>query len=175
MRAPRGEAWCREVLEVGPEAGPEEIRRAYVFLRALYAPDSAVLPPVSMDEFDPGVQARILEDVEAAHAELCLLVEPPPPPPPPSRPAPPEPGRILDGAGLRGLREAAGFSLDHLAAETSVRRSYLEALEEERFRDLPSAAVIVRGYLTAYLAALGAASDASVADYSRRFQAWQGK
>jgi hypothetical protein len=148
---------------VGPEAGPDEVRRAYLFLRGLYAEGSALLPDLSMDEFDPKVQARVLEDIEAAHAELCPLLEPAPPAPGPAR------------AGLRALRESAGYSLDILASETSVRRSYLEALEEERFPDLPSAAVIVRGYLTAYLSALGAPSEATVQDYVRRFQARQGK
>ena len=62
-----------------------------------------------------------------------------------------------------------------MAAETSVRLAYLEALEEERFPDLPTAAVIVRGYLAAFLATLGLEAGPSVADYVQRFQRWQGK
>lgn len=172
MTAPLGEARCRAILEVAPDASLEEIRRAHGFLRALYAPGSSVLP--AMDEFDPARQARVLAEIEAAFLELSAQLETAQAAPPP-RPRPQDPDRVLDGAGMRKVREDAGFSLDHLAAETSVRASHLQALEEERFADLPSAAVIVRGYLTAYFAALNVAGDASVADYVKRFLKWQGK
>ena len=175
MTAPRGEAWCRQMLEVGPGDGLEEIRRAYAFLKGLYAPGSALLAAPTMDEFAPEVQAGVLEDVEAAFAELCGLFEAAQPPMPAVRPPRPDPDRLLDGAGLRRLRESQGFTLERLATETSVRQPYLEALEEERFRDLPSAAVIVRGYLTACFAALDTSAEASVSDYVRRYQQWQGK
>lgn len=173
MSGPLGEARCREVLEVGPEAPRDEIRRAYAFLKDLYAPGSALLAAPAMDEFAPGLQAGILEEIEAAYRELCGLEEAPMPAPP--APVFVDPDRVLDGPGLRRLREAQGFSLERMATETSVRAMYLEALEEERFRDLPSAAVIVRGYLTACFAALGVGAEASVADYVRRYQRWQGK
>ncbi|WP_306599897.1 RodZ family helix-turn-helix domain-containing protein [Geothrix sp. 21YS21S-2] len=166
-----GEARCRELLEVDAGAGLDEIRRAHTFLKGLYS--GSGLP--SMDEFGPAAQARVLAEVEAAYAELCGILDAPHPPPRPL-PAPArEPDRILDGPALKRTREAAGVTLDRMAAETNVRLAYLEALEEERFRDLPSAAVIVRGYLTAYLAALGLGAGATVADYALRFQRWQGK
>ena len=175
MSGPLGEARCRELLEVGPEASQEEIRRAYAFLKDLYAPGSALLAAPAMDEFAPEVQAALLAEIEAAYRELCGLKEAAAFLPAPARPALPDPDRVLDGPGLRRLREAQGFSLERMANETSVRQMYLEALEEERFRDLPSAAVIVRGYLTACFAALGMSAEASVADYVGRYQRWQGK
>jgi hypothetical protein len=175
MTGSYGEERCRELLEVGPEATLEEVRRAHAFLKGLYAPGSAMLAAPSMDEFAPEAQARILAEVEEAYLELCALLGAVQASPPPVRKILPDPDRLLDGPGLRRLRETQGFTLDHLAAETSVRLSYLEALEEERFQDLPSAAVIVRGYLTACFAALGMSADASVADYVRRYQHWQGR
>jgi hypothetical protein len=171
----RGEAKCREILEVGPEATMEEIRRAHAFLKALYAPDGSGDPAPSMDEFAPHIRARILCEVEEAYQELCGLEEAAQPPPPPVRPAPPDPDQILDGPALGRLREAAGFSLERLGAETNVRPQYLEALEDERFADLPSPPVVVRGYLTAYLAALGLEAGATVGDYVNRFQRWQAR
>ncbi|BDU73614.1 helix-turn-helix domain-containing protein [Mesoterricola silvestris] len=168
---PFGEARCREILEVDPGAGLDEIRRAHTFLKGLYA--GSTLP--TMDEFDPEAQARVLAEVEAAFAELCGLLDGPQPPPRPV-PAPArDPGGVLDGPALRRTREAAGFTLERMAGETHVRISYLQALEEESFLDLPSAAVIVRGYLTAYFAALGQDPGGTVADYVQRFQRWQGK
>jgi hypothetical protein len=170
---PYGEARCREILELEPGAGLDEVRRAHTFLHNLYAPGGGLNAP-AMDEFDEAEQARILAEVEAAFVELCGLLDTPFPPPRPARAEAPE-DRILDGAGLRHVREAAGYDLERLAAETNVRAAFLEALEDERFRDLPSAAVIVRGYLTASFAALGLSAEASVADYVLRFQRWQGK
>jgi hypothetical protein len=169
--ARRGEAQCREILEVGPEATHEDIRRSYLFLKELYAPGSTLLAAPLMDEFAPGTQARILAELETAYQELRELAEAARPAPPPTPQAPAQdPGRYLDGPALRGLREARGFNLEHMAAETSVRLAYLTALEEERFGELPAAAVIVRGYLTAYLAALGLEAPAAVAEYVRRGQ-----
>ncbi|BDU77472.1 helix-turn-helix domain-containing protein [Mesoterricola sediminis] len=170
-----GEAKCREILEVDASAGLEEIRRAHAFLRALYGGGDSPFPMPSMDEFSPEARARVLEEVEAAFQELCSLVEPAPPPPPAARPRAPEPRGILDGPALRALRESQGLTLEHLAQETSIRIPFLAALEAERFQDLPGAAVIVRGYLTAYLAALGVDAEATVADYARRCQAAQGR
>lgn len=165
-----GEARCREILEVGPEAGLEEIRRAHAFLRSLYGSEASAFPLPSMDEFSPEARAEVLKEVEAAYLELSASLEPAPPPPPAARPAPPQPRGILDGPGLKALREGQGLTLEHMVQETSIRLPFLDALEQERFRDLPSMAVIVRGYLTAYLAALGLSAEDTVADYARRCQ-----
>jgi len=173
-RGELGESRCREILEVGPEAGREEIRASYLLLKSLYAPGSTGGLP-SMDEFSPQAQAGILAEIEEAYGELSGRRETVAPAPAPVPVPALAPGEILDGPGLGRIRAAAGFTLEQMGAETSVRPTYLAALEEERFLDLPSAAVIVRGYLTAYLAALGVASDASVASYVQRFQRWQAK
>jgi cytoskeleton protein RodZ len=53
------------------------------------------------------------------------------------------------GTYLRNGRERAGVSLDGLSATTRVPRRSLEALEEERFVDLP-AIVFVKGFVRAY-------------------------
>lgn len=55
---------------------------------------------------------------------------------------------------LRLEREKQKLSLSALAQEIRVKESFLAALEENRFRDLP-AAVFVKGYVKAYARVLG--------------------
>lgn len=172
--APLGEARCREILEVGPEASPEEIYRSYAFLKELYGPGPQAAFAPSMDEFSPGAKAAVLREVEAAFEELRRTLAPPAPARSRAPLATPEPDRILAGPDLRRIRESRGLTLEDLALETSVRLAFLEALEEERFGDLPGPPVIVRGYLTAYLSALGITSEGSVADYLRRARGGRG-
>ena len=76
---------------------------------------------------------------------------------------------------LKELREALGLSLDLVAAQTRIRQEYLSALEEERFADLPLAAVNIRGFLTAFVKHLGLATEPFVPAYMQRYRDWQGR
>lgn len=58
------------------------------------------------------------------------------------------------GSQLRQTRESQGRSLAELAAQISLRRAVLEALENCQFDQLPEAA-LTRGYLRSYALALG--------------------
>ncbi len=58
------------------------------------------------------------------------------------------------GERLRMAREEKGISLDEVAGRTRIHRSYLEALEAERWSEVPSA-VSARGFLRNYLRFLG--------------------
>ncbi len=58
------------------------------------------------------------------------------------------------GERLRSAREAAGLGLSDLASRTHVRRSYLEALEEGRYGELPED-VYARNFLRLYAQAVG--------------------
>jgi cytoskeletal protein RodZ len=58
------------------------------------------------------------------------------------------------GAVLRQRREELGLSLNDLAASTRVRKTYLQALEEENLQMLPGAAYSV-GFLRIYARQLG--------------------
>jgi cytoskeleton protein RodZ len=58
------------------------------------------------------------------------------------------------GAVLRQRREELGLSLNDLAASTRVRKTYLQALEEENLQMLPGAAYTV-GFLRIYARQLG--------------------
>lgn len=53
----------------------------------------------------------------------------------------------FSGALLRKVRESQGVELVDIAAHTKITKGHLEAIEEERFADLP-AIVYVRGFVT---------------------------
>ena len=67
------------------------------------------------------------------------------------------------GERLRKAREARGLSLDAVAASTHIRERYLEALEEERFEEIPGPAY-VKGFLRNYAAHLGLPEDEIMGD-----------
>lgn len=58
------------------------------------------------------------------------------------------------GARLRRRREELGLSLDDVAASTRVRKTYLQALEDERLEILPGTSYVV-GFLRIYARQLG--------------------
>ncbi len=72
------------------------------------------------------------------------------------------------GQYLRATREHRGLSLAQVAAETKVRRLYLNALEEGDHAPLPSRPFAV-GYVRAYARALGLDGDEIVAQFRTEF------
>ena len=68
------------------------------------------------------------------------------------------------GGYLRSLREAKGGSLEDMARSTRVGIRHLEALEEERLADLPSA-VFVRGFIRAYCGFLRESPEPALGRY----------
>lgn len=166
---------CRRILEVPEDASMEDITQAYQLLKRIYEKEESLFTAPSMDEFSPEAREEILAGIEAAYQELARLhagarpqLQRPPA-------APPKGDLPMDGKALRRFREAAGVPLDHVAAQTHVREEHLRALEDERYGDLPPAAVNVRGFLSAYLAELGLPVDEIVPVYMERFQAWRAR
>lgn len=68
------------------------------------------------------------------------------------------------GAELRQARLSAGFELQEVSNSLRIRRAHLEALEEERYDDLPGAPYAV-GFVRSYAKFLGLDSDAVVARF----------
>ncbi len=66
------------------------------------------------------------------------------------------------GAYLRAQRELRALALDELLRETRIPRYVGEALEEDRYEDLP-APVFTRGFIRAYLRHLGLPPDEALA------------
>jgi flagellar biosynthesis protein FlhG len=159
------------LLEIEPSATEEEIRRAYRRMKEIYSLDSpAVYGAYTAPELDEllrrfeqayGVlmdaERRKQYDLEARRAaeggapapslRVALAPEPPPGPPPMEGPLGPE--TVFTGDLLRRVRESRGLSLDELAARSKIKSSYLRALEEESWDQLP-ASVYVRGFIANY-------------------------
>lgn len=70
---------------------------------------------------------------------------------------------------IRTRRAKIKLTLETVAEELKIRRIYLDALEEERYRDLPDP-VYAAGFVRSYLAILGF-NDAEIKQMSSQFQA----
>lgn len=65
-----------------------------------------------------------------------------------------ESNETLIGNSLRNRRIELGISFDEVVSRTRIRRSYLEALEQDRFEEFPGDAYL-KGYLKGYADCLG--------------------
>jgi transcriptional regulator with XRE-family HTH domain len=74
------------------------------------------------------------------------------------------------GSGLREARERLGLTLDEAAAATRIQARHLQALEEERFEQLPEP-VYVRGFLREYAGFLGLDPGGFLDEYATRIAA----
>ncbi len=68
------------------------------------------------------------------------------------------------GDRLRAAREAQGLTLRQIEEATRIRQVFLQAMEEERFADLPDA-VYARGFIRSYAAYLGLDAEALLCVY----------
>lgn len=84
----------------------------------------------------------------------------------PQRPIP------ATGAQLREVRIGLGLTLDAIVEETKVRPAHLDAIERERFGELP-APVFVRGFLREYSRCLGLPYDEVTRLYMLRYEDWR--
>jgi hypothetical protein len=164
---------CRRILEVSADASLEDITHAYHTMKRIYEGEHSLFIVPSMDEFSPEARSAVIEEIETAYRELCRIRAEAKPQIHTERLSIPEADRPIDGKTLRSLREAAGVTLDYISSQTHVRLEYLTALEEDRFWDLPPAAVNVRGFLSMYAAEIGLPVERIVPAYMDRFQKWQ--
>lgn len=166
---PPGATTLYEVLGVERSATDEEVRRAYKRQRELYTAGSLATQAL-LDE--AGLRARqgkideaydtLLDPVRRRAYDLSTFEEPAPAAPAPApRPALKAeqlmlqselareigPDTEFTGEILRKVRESQGVDVAEIASRTKISRAYLEAIEAERFEELP-AAVYVRGFVS---------------------------
>jgi hypothetical protein len=80
--------------------------------------------------------------------------------------------RDYNGQLLKELRESAGLTLRELSDKTKITLPILQALEEERFADVPSARVYVRGFVRAVARELNVDMDQASKTYVPRWERW---
>lgn len=75
----------------------------------------------------------------------------------------------FDGPFLRRIRERKRLTLESISASTRVGKSYLKAIEEEQFDELP-ATVFVRGFVMQYARSLGLDGEQVTKSFIERFK-----
>ena len=126
-------------------------------------PEAAATPPEESRPAEPA-------SVAALPASVAAL-------PAPVEPAAPAPAAPADhpcpgsGPELREERQRRSMTLESLVERTKIRPAYLQAIEEERFGDLP-AAVFVRGFLREYSRCLGVPGEEVTRLYMKRYRDW---
>lgn len=157
------EEYDRQMMESSGEAMDEAA-----------APDDPARPPPlevagsgSLTPFE-SVPGRAVDTSPraAVGAEPSVAQPDPDPDGAPSRPLP------ATGADLRAERERQNQTLETIAERTKIRPGHLQAIEEERYADLP-AAVYVRGFLKEYGSCLGFPGEEISRLYMERLRAWQ--
>ena len=73
------------------------------------------------------------------------------------------------GPHLRAERERRGISLDSIAAQTKIRKSFLESLERGDFSKWPAGDVFRRAYIRDYAEAIGLSPESVFGDFIRLF------
>jgi flagellar biosynthesis protein FlhG len=161
-----------DLLEVEPTASEEAIRRANRRITQIYAKDSVVVGGL----YRPARLEKMHRQLEHAYDTLmnpakrrvndaALFPDGMPSEPRPARassnigvapiaadrPDPPsvDEDTVFSGKLLQLFREARGFDLREIADHTKIGMSYLNAIEQESYADLP-AIVYVRGFLMEY-------------------------
>lgn len=190
IRAPDEEENLYEALEVDRGAGEHEVRKAHKRIHEVFG--GSTLATVELRS--PGVIGAILERADEAHRTLLdrkskreydrILIEREGassflmrpfgqkaampanlrPLPAHSEPPLPVPEEGISGAWLASVREARSITLEEMSAISKVSVTYLRAIEEETFGDLPEP-VYVRGFVVAYAKTLNIDSDAAALAY----------
>lgn len=76
------------------------------------------------------------------------------------------------GAKLRSVREAKGLTIVDISSMTKISKAVLQALEEERYADMPNARVYVRGFVRCVARELDLDLDAVSKSYLPGWERW---
>lgn len=168
-----GQDDCRksyEILELGADASPADVRKAYLFLKNLYSTESIVTIPLE-NELSLEGKRQIIDQIEEAYQRLAEVADQHPVPVWEKREPPSIDSNVaFTGPLLRQIREQLDIELRDLALTTHIQAQYLEDIEKENFKALP-VYVYTRGYVANYAKYLGLDPQKVTADYMSRFAA----
>ena len=145
-----------KLLDLDDNATVQEAERAYHKMKALYAEGSlATYSLITTDQRD-----EMLDSIERAFMRIAREIksqsstpESPVTPENAASPDPLKPGESI-GAYLKNRRENLGMTLRDVAAQTKIRSTYLDHIENERLSELP-APVYLRGFVLEFARVLG--------------------
>ena len=153
-----------KLLDLDENPTPQEARRAYHKMKALYAEGSLATYSLMTGE----EREEMLDNIERAYMRITResTSRLPTPEAPVSlenaaAPVPPQPGESI-GTYLKRRREDLGLTLRDVAGRTRIRTTYLEHIENERLADLP-APVYLRGFVLEFARVLGLPNPESTA------------
>lgn len=78
----------------------------------------------------------------------------------------------ITGEILKRVRESKGVTLKEISDKTRIGRRNLEALEEERFEELPDAKIYIRGFVRCLALELGLDPERVTTSYLVRWDHW---
>ncbi|MBL4632529.1 MAG: helix-turn-helix domain-containing protein, partial [Kofleriaceae bacterium] len=180
-----------ELLQVEPTASDEIIRRANRRIRQVYAKDSPVVGGLYRKaaliklhkRFDHAYEV-LMDPIKRRANDATLFPDGKPSddithqlpaielgvaPLESERPEMPpiDESTVYSGEFLRRVREARGLDLRDISDQSKIGMSYLNAIEEESYLELP-AAVYVRGFLLEYSKRLGLPPNVVLESYLER-------
>lgn len=175
-----------EILDIPVGATLREIQKAYEFSKKTYGSDAiasySLFSHADLDELAERVEEayRVLIDQAKRKRyddDLSRGVSPTSLPHKQANPAPPIPDELLgldeiDGAILRQIRGRKGISLQEIADKTRINITYLNYVEEDRYRSLP-AEVYLKGYLAQYAQSLQCNPEWLVKAYLKSYYRWK--
>ncbi len=166
-----------DLLELSQEAGIEDVRKNYDYLKNLYSGDSIEIAALNTD-FSPELRQEYLARLDDAHEKLTQLLEN-------KKPAVAQNTVRMDdelcdwianiacfsGAALKSIRERMVVDLKDMFTTTRIQLQYLEDIENEVFESF-RAEVYLRSYLVEYTRFLSLDTPRVLADYLPRYRAW---
>lgn len=176
-----------ELLDVPADASKAQIERAYQLAKHTYGKDSLASYSLMSPDERQAIMARLEEayqtlsnaqarrDYERAVGLLRPLGQPSPEPaelipePLESAEQPVQERERLDGSDLKTMRERRRIPLQEIATRTRINITYLQYIEENRWKDLP-APVYLRSYIIQYARALGIDSERAAALFMKTLE-----
>lgn len=160
-----------EMLELPLEASFDEVHKAWLLLKEIYASDSLATISIA-DEVSEDDRLALLARIEESYQALSEYFRKYQPPVDNSVKEMTSAITDYDGAALRTIRHLLHIPLDDVAMATRVPRKHLENIEADNYAALP-VAVYTRGFVANYARHLSLDAEAVAKSYMEKYRRWQ--
>ena len=169
-----------DILGLGSDATYVEIKRAYKRLMKMYASETSVLTPITI-EFSKKKRREIVGQIEDAYHKISAQMEYEQSLIEQFKKTPArmkitsekeQKGVVFDGQMLQKVRRKLGIQLFDVALETKIRKEILQNIEKEKFENLPPE-VYLRGHILTYAKYLSLNPKKVADDYLEKYISWK--